>query len=217
MGKEPPIPRTGSSPAIPIAPASDPRTLAAWRTWLAALAEDAEAALAAALTYEGLAAEGRTAWLDALETDAPEVRVPRVALYAPLLSVERDDERRARIVAAMSEGALEGALETMFRPAPRAFAGSGSLLLVWPLYLDFVELLVCRYGADGISEARHEPLVHQRDVPDACARAGVGSEQADLEEAIEDLAHAVVADRRAGRAPHAAVVRFSRLFDAQLR
>src|SRR5204863_2691075 len=76
----------------------DPRAHAAWRTWLAALAKDADAVTAAALAYESLGPEGREAWLDALDQDAPDVGVPKVALYAPLLGVEEDDERRARIV-----------------------------------------------------------------------------------------------------------------------
>jgi len=44
----------------------DPRTHAAWRTWLTALATNAEAATAAALAYQSLNDEGRDAWLDAL-------------------------------------------------------------------------------------------------------------------------------------------------------
>src|SRR5579859_7221887 len=75
----------------------DVRVRAAWRTWLSALASDAEAAMAAALAYESLPDEGRTAWLDALETDAVDLDVPPVALYAPLLAVETDDGRRARM------------------------------------------------------------------------------------------------------------------------
>jgi hypothetical protein len=197
--------------------AGDPRTLAAWKTWLAALAEDAEAAMAAALTYEGLGDQGRLAWLDALDADAPLVQVPRVALYAPLLGVERDEARRARIMAAMTGGDADGAASDFAARSARAFSGDGVSVLVWPLYLAFVELLVCRFDEGGIADARHEPLVHERDVPSACARAGVGPEAVDLEHVVEALAHAVVADGRAGRTPRPAVVRFSHLFDAQLR
>ena len=198
-------------------PTSDPRALAAWRTWLAALAEDAEAAMAAALTYEGLGDEGRLAWLDALEADAPLVQVPKVALYAPLLGVERDEARRARIALAMSgEDSLAAASDFAARSA-RAFRGDGMSVLVWPLYLEFSELLVCRFDEAGIADARHEPLVHERDVRKALDRAGVRPEVVELGMVVEALAHAVVADRRAGRAPLPAVVRFSHLFDAQLR
>ncbi len=55
----------------------DPRAHAAWRTWLAALAKSADAATAAALAYESLLPEGRDAWLDALDADAPSVDVPK--------------------------------------------------------------------------------------------------------------------------------------------
>jgi hypothetical protein len=75
----------------------DPRFVEAWREWLAALATDADSALAAAHVYEQLEPEGRDAWLDALEEDGPQLQVPPVALYAPLLSVETDPARRARI------------------------------------------------------------------------------------------------------------------------
>src|SRR2546426_6429367 len=83
--------------------AIEPRVMAAWRSWLAALATDAEAAIAAAMAYSSLADEARSAWLDALEVDAAVVEVPKIALYAPLLAVEADDARRARITEAMGE------------------------------------------------------------------------------------------------------------------
>src|SRR5258708_28641233 len=77
--------------------ALDPRVRAAWRTWLSALATDAEAAMAAALAYESLPDDGRDAWLDALEADAPTLHVPRIARYAPLLAGGGGAGRRARI------------------------------------------------------------------------------------------------------------------------
>src|SRR5580658_3109558 len=75
----------------------DPRLRAAWRTWLSALAVDADAAVAAALAYESLAPEGRDAWLDAIATDLDDmgIPVPAIALYAPLLAVEEDESRKA--------------------------------------------------------------------------------------------------------------------------
>src|ERR1700674_3925328 len=80
----------------------DPRMRSAWRSWLSALATDAEAAMAAALAYESLPPEARDAWLDALETVAPTLDVPSLALYAPLLAVESDAPRRQRIEAAIT-------------------------------------------------------------------------------------------------------------------
>src|SRR6186713_719409 len=78
-----------------------PRSVRAWRAWLGALANDAEAAQAAALAYEQLDASGRDAWIDSLAQDARELGVPRIAVYAPLLAVELDTARRQRIELAL--------------------------------------------------------------------------------------------------------------------
>jgi hypothetical protein len=183
----------------------DPRTHAAWRTWLAALARDASAATAAALAYDSLPAEGRDAWLDALDADAPDVGVPKIALYAPLLGVEQDDARRERIAANVTGAAKRST-------PPRALVGSKNgdrvCLIVSPLYLDFVELLFCRYDQDqGIREARHEWLVHTNEVTTCARDLGVAMIDVPLPQVVEEIAHAVVADRRAGRdAPDALMV-----------
>ncbi|MFL5319398.1 MAG: hypothetical protein ACJ790_07055 [Myxococcaceae bacterium] len=70
---------TGEFETIAAANVPSDRVLAAWHAWLSALATDAEAALAAALSYEALDGEGRTLWLDALDQDVPELEVPKVA------------------------------------------------------------------------------------------------------------------------------------------
>jgi hypothetical protein len=183
----------------------DPRTHAAWRTWLAALAKDAEAATAAALAYRSLPPEGRDAWLDALAVDAPDVDVPRIALYAPLLGVEQDEARRERIALEVTGAPKKSA-------PPRAMVGwkdnERVCIVVSPLYLDFVELLLCRYDQDeGIHDARHEWLVHKDEVTKCARELGVAMVDAPLPQVVEELAHAVVADRRAGRdAPPALMV-----------
>jgi hypothetical protein len=192
----------------------DPRAHAAWRTWLAALAKNAEAATAAALAYESLAAEGRDAWLDALDADAPSVEVPRIALYAPLLAVEQDEGRRMRIATNVTGAATRST-------PPRVLVGSKGgdrvCLIASPLYLDFVELLFCRYDQDtGIHDARHEWLVHKDQVEAFARDVGVRMVEAPLPHVVEELAHAVVADRRAGRAPPAALMRHIDLFAPDL-
>src|SRR5262245_11607809 len=78
------------SPARESAAQVDPRIHAAWRQWLTALATDAEAAIAASHVYAELPPEARDAWLDALVEDEPNLGIPCVAVYAPLLSVETD-------------------------------------------------------------------------------------------------------------------------------
>src|SRR5262245_14374961 len=91
-----------SAPPVSGAPV-DPRMLEAWRAWLSSLASDAEAALGAAHAYSELDGDGRDAWLDALAEDTPRLEVPSVAVYAPLLAVEVEPERRERICLAMGE------------------------------------------------------------------------------------------------------------------
>jgi hypothetical protein len=193
----------------------DARAHAAWRSWLGALATDPKAAMAAALAYESLPAQARDAWLEALDVDAPGVRVPRVALYAPLLAVEGDEVRRARIQKVLAADAPHDASA---RHALRGTAPNGDTVcvVVSPLYLDFVELLVCRYGAAGIASARHEPLSHLRDegaIPEA---EGAELELTPLTLVVEELAHAVVAHRRAGKNPLEALQRFTHLFAPKL-
>jgi hypothetical protein len=192
----------------------DPRAHAAWRTWLAALAHDADAATAAALAYQSLPQDGRDAWLDALDADAPDVGVPKVALYAPLLAVEQDDKRRARI-AKNVEGAAKRSTP------PRAVVGWKNdervALIISPLYLDFVELLLCRYHPDqGIREARHEWLAHKSKVEECSREVGVALVEAPLPDVVEELAHAVVADRRGRRDAPAILKRYIDLFAADL-
>jgi hypothetical protein len=197
------------------------RAVGAWRSWLTALATDAEAALAAAMTYASLGGDGRDAWLDALERDRGTVKVPVVALYAPLLAVEADEARRARIVEAM--GILPPGPEARTRSlALKGTTRSGDRVcaVATPLYLDFVELLVCRYDPDcGVFSAHHEPFRHVAQVAASVASAleqPVALEPAPLRDVIEDLAHAVVADRRSGRVPPDTLARFSHLFGPDL-
>lgn len=192
----------------------DPRAHAAWRTWLAALAKDADAVTAAALAYESLGPEGREAWLDALDHDAPHVGVPKIALYAPLLGVEEDEVRRARIVLNVVGAARRST-------PPRALVGTHGedrmCLIVTPLYLDFVEILFCRYDPDvGIREAWHKWLAHMNDVAASAAEVGVAMKEGPLPQVVEELAHAVVADRRSGRTAPPSLVRYIDLFAPDL-
>jgi hypothetical protein len=187
---------TGAAEPAP----SDERVRGAWRAWLGALATDPEAAMAAALSYEALDASGRTRWLDALDQDAPSVPVPRLALYAPLLSVETDADRRTRIQAAVrAENAV------LPRPAGRALRGVAPngdriVIVVLPLYLDFVHVLACRFRPyTGFVWVRREPLLRRLDAPQTKAELeGVALELTPFKSVVEDLAHAIVAHRRTG-------------------
>lgn len=196
----------------------DPRAHAAWRRWLATLAHDADAVIAAVLAYESLDDDGRDAWLDALDADAPDVGVPAVALYAPLLGVEQDDARRARMSKNLDGAAKRSApARALVAKAPNA-PGDRFCLVVTPLYLAFVELLYCRYHQDeGVREARHKWLTHGSDVVLYERELGVRWKEVSLSQVVEELAHAVVADRRAGRPAMPALVRCMDLFAPDLR
>lgn len=185
------------------------RAHAAWQAWLGALADDAEAALAAALTYEALPPANRDAWLDALDEDAPHVRAPRESMYAPLLLVEDDVARRARIAARCGELASRG--------SPRAWWGVREdglhvCVIVVPLWLKFVETLRCGYATDtGFAFAEHDPLRSDDDVEHAEHR-GAELERADLSFVVEELAHTVLAAKRRGEPIPQALTAFDHLF-----
>jgi hypothetical protein len=104
---------------------------------------------------------------------------------------------------------------------PRALAGSKDrdrvCLIVSPLYLDFVELLLCRYHPDeGIREARHKWLAHKSEVTSCAKDLSVTLAESPLSPIVEELAHAVVADRRAGRTSPAVLARYIDLFAPSL-
>jgi len=184
------------------------RAKSAWQAWLRALADDAEAALAAALTYEALGPAERDAWLDALDEDAPQVLAPRESLYAPLLMVEEDPSRRARIIVACGDAPLRG--------TPRAFWGTREdglrvCVVVAPLWLRFVETLRCGYKDGEFVFAEHDPLRTSDDVEHTEHR-GAELERVELAEVVEDLAHTILAARRASREVPAALASMAHLF-----
>jgi hypothetical protein len=197
----------------------DPRFVEAWREWLAALATDADSALAAAHVYEQLEAAGRDAWLDALAIDGDALAVPKVALYAPLLSVEMDPVRRARIEEVL---AREIGLSPSTRGKVRALRGllprgERVAVLVTPVYLEFVKVLLCRYAPDrGFSWVRDDPMSHVRDAPaDGATVDGVRVETTPLKVIVEELARAILAARRAGDTLPPALSGYASLFDVE--
>jgi hypothetical protein len=195
------------------------RIFPAWRVWLHALASDAEAALGAALAYEALDAPGRVAFLDALEQDAGHLEVPRVALFAPFLSVEKDPERRERIRAALGDD-----FGTAQRRRPSALFGLASngdriVAVVAPMYLDFVRVITCRFSrGQGFRWIRNDPLLSAADAPTTGARLdGTLLEQAPLGAVIDEIALAVVAQRDPSGNLPPALEPLIELFDARLR
>jgi hypothetical protein len=230
MGSEPKDERPGEaneepardrSPSRPEPPSDvdDRHVRSAWRSWLSALATDPEAAMAAALAYESLPGEGRGAWLDALEVDAETLEVPAVALYAPLLAVEQDASRRTRIEAAI---ATDPGPRTDGPNSARALRGVGrdgvhACVLVAPLYLEFVQVLSCRYTpGGGILAVHHDPFCHEGDLPPRKDVDGIAVEPTPLRVVVEELAHAILADKREQRATPAALASFAHLFAPHL-
>lgn len=195
------LPKKRTTESVP-PKAPCPRTVRAWQAWLGALANDAEAAQAAALAYEQLDASGRDAWIESLAQDAQELGVPRIAVYAPLLAVELDGTRRQRIQLAL------GPMESRAAPrhATRALVGSGAddlkvAVLISPLYMDFVQVMACGYRVgDAFEWVRHDPIV----LTDSTVRpgdriGGVVVEACPLKGVIDELALTIVAHNRARR------------------
>jgi len=196
----------------------DPRILAAWREWLSALATDAEAAIAAAHVYAELAPEARDAWLDVLVEDAPKLPVPAVAVYAPLLSVESDEGRRARIESAIDAGSHGSGASGGIALRGVAAGGERVVALITPLYLRFVRVLWCRFLPDeGIAWARHDPILRVDDAPGPGTMLdGVPLEVTPIKPVIEELCHAVLAQHRKGAVLPTALQLCADLFDANL-
>ena len=162
---------------------------------------DAEAALAASMAYESLDGAGRDTWLDALDEDLRRVDVSAVAIYAPLLSVEEDESRLTRIRLAIGVGLAPE--QPHVRPVARALRGvsvSGDrvVVVVLPLYLAFVQIVACRFHPQqGFRWATHEAIARNADAPRAGTETdGVSLERTPMKPVIEELAHAVLAQRR---------------------
>lgn len=209
------VPSPAERTPLPLDGRVDTRALDAWCEWLGALATDAEAALAAAIAYRELDGGAREHWLSALEQDALRLNVPRIAVYAPLLAVESDPERRARIteaigpmdIAATPRSAAQGL-------CGRLADGSNVAVLITPLYLDFVQVLACSYRVDrGFGWVRHDPIVDRKHAPRHGERIdGALVERTPLKSLIDDLAHAVLAHKRSGRELPEALRVFADLF-----
>lgn len=194
---------------------TDSRVLDAWCEWLGALATDAEAALAAAIAYRELDAKGRTSWLNALEQDSVRLKVPRIAVYAPLLAVESDPERRDRITFAMGPAEIEATPRAAVQAlSARHSDGARIATIIVPLYLDFVQVLACAYRPErGFSWVRHDPIVDAKHAPrPGDLLEGAVLERTPLKALIDELSHAVLSQRRGGREMPEALRVFADLF-----
>ena len=194
---------------------TDARVLDAWCEWLGALATDAEAALAAAIAYRELDAQGRTSWLNALEQDSVRLKVPRIAVYAPLLAVESDPDRRERITFAMGPAEAEATPRAAVQALSARHAdGQRIATIIVPLYLDFVQVLACAFRPErGFSWVRHDPIVESKHAPCPGDKLeGATLERTPLKALIDELSHAVLSQRRGGREMPEALRVFADLF-----
>jgi hypothetical protein len=211
--------RRGEGELPAVEPAASGHVQSAWRSWLSALATDAEAAMAAALAYESLPPEARDAWLDALDADAPTLEVPQVALFAPLLAVESDPGRRVRIETRIASDPHARPAGYGEAQALRGVASDGThaCVIVAALYLDFVQMIECRYTpSGGFVTVRHDPLRHAGDLTPVYDVDGIVVEPTPLRVVIEELAHAVLADRRREQTTPSALASFAHLFGPRL-
>lgn len=215
--------RATTGTATQLRPKADPRAVAAWGAWLKAMETDAEAALAASLAYESLDGPSRDTWLDALDEDLAGADVSLVAIYAPLLSVEEDPDRLTRIREALGSDLPADEAARSARPEARALRGvtaSGDriVVVVLPLYLSFVQVVACRFQPrEGFRWAKHEAIARDIDAPHAGSETeGALLERTPMKPVIEELAHAVLAQRRTGKPPPEALKLLLDLFTPQL-
>ena len=187
---------------IPGPPEHDGRSTAVWRQWLSSMASDAEAALSAAIAYREMDGPGREQWLTSLEFDAPEVEVPKVALYAPLLAVEQDPERRSRLIFALGDD-TEQPLTTTQHLALFGEARDSTRVYVvsTPLYLQFSQVLACGVKRGIFEWVRHDPIVGPEGIPHSGQDLeGVCLMKAPMKSVLDELASAVLSHQRSGRA-----------------
>jgi hypothetical protein len=206
---------TAERTPLPLPSGVDARVVDAWCEWLVALATDAEAALAAAIAYQELSPSARDRWLSVLEQDAPRLEVPTIALYAPLLSVESDPARRQRITQSIDPRDAHATPRFAARGLGGVAAdGMRVAVLVVPLYLDFTQVVACGYRKNaGFSWVRHDPIVLGERAPrSGDTVGGVCVESAPLKSLIDDLALAILAQRREGREMPEALRLFADLF-----
>jgi len=190
------------------------RARALFRAWLSKLATDANAVMAASALYETLSGEERDAWISAIEEEFDELDVPRVALFAPFLSVEQQAERVSRMQAHLPPG-HPPAVETF---AGRFEDGDRAFFYIFGRHLDFVETLLCRLrGADakeddGVRSVEVEALIRRPELPKLISGFGVLLAPIEVDEATMALGHAVVADVRNGIALPPLLARFVEIF-----
>ena len=202
-------------PGLPKHQFSEPRVGALWGEWLHALTCEPDAALAAAEVYSRMTDGERDTWLSELEQDVSSFAVPAVAVFAPLLAVEVNGSRRVRIQEMMkTHPAYVPVQAEPLRALIGQVRGHRCAVLIAPVYLEFVQVLVCTFepGVQFVNVA-HDPIVRRAEAPVAgfcrnaelCKVAGLGVDGLWLDETpvasvVDELAATIVAHQRSGYA-----------------
>lgn len=194
-----PVNRVTTVPDLSKLLESDPRAAGAWTEWLQALTSEPDAALAAAEVYARLNEVERDVWLQTLERDVALLGVPPVAAFAPLLAVEANTTRRALIARV-----LAGGRDVAPCTPTRALVGDQKYervaVLVSPLYLDFVQVVACRYHVgERFIWVKQDPIVRTAQAPlSGVIVDGVRLSDSPVSQVVDDLAATVVALQRKG-------------------
>ncbi|MCH2110165.1 MAG: hypothetical protein MK135_12625 [Polyangiaceae bacterium] len=179
----------------------EPRNTQLWREWLRSMATNPEAALAAAIAYREMDDAGRMRWLESLRTDVDELDVPAVAVYAPLLAVESNEERRDLLKLGLNVDEASLPSQEPWALGARSDPESKLILLVIPLYLDFVQILACTIQRGTFSAVRHDPIALATAVPAPNELFdGARLERVPLKSALDDIASTILSHRRTGAA-----------------
>lgn len=189
------------------------RSQAVFREWLRSMATDAEAALAAAMSYREMSPSGRDQWLTSLQGDLRDLDIPKVAVYAPLLAVEQDPARRQLLEQLAAEDGDPGPSKAGRRAlVSNRPDGERTYVMVSPLYLNFVQVLACGVQGGQFVWVRHDPILSEQSAPaPGDIMAGRRLESAPFNQALDELASAVLSHQRMGLALPEAVYMLSDL------
>lgn len=183
---------------------------------LAAAARDPAAARGLALAYGSLDVVGRGRIVEAVVADARAEGIAVSVVLAPLLSVEEDAENARAIADAIDAEGGRGLASTVgARALVAGDEARGGALLIRPLHGTFVEVLgVAWQRGEGLTHTVFEPLVDDSAASACLSRLPVDLrfEETPMRYAIDLLAPALWAHRRARRTLPNGVERFADLF-----
>lgn len=190
---------------------SDDVARAAWSRWLRLLSHDEDAALGASLAFADLAAHDRDTWLDALDRELMSADHAAYA-YAPLLAVEEDPSRRARMLARLlrrAPASREPVVHVAGRVPYRA-------IVALSVYVPYVAVVGIVFDAQGVHEFVTEPLCHEEGIAERVASfVGQPSARWAFRDFVDELALSIIAHRRRGSPFPPGLADYSALFSVR--